>query len=87
MVLRSTRGNMGRLVEILSGLTNSLVIDDTGISGEYDFTLEWAPDQNTDAVGPSLFTALPEQLGLRLAPATKPVETIVIDHIERPAEN
>jgi uncharacterized protein (TIGR03435 family) len=88
MVLRSTRGNIGRLVEILSGLTGSLVIDGTGLSGEYDFTLEWVQDQNADAVaGPSLFTALQEQLGLRLESTKKPVETIVIDHIERPSEN
>jgi uncharacterized protein (TIGR03435 family) len=86
-VLRSTRGNMGRLVEILSGLTNSLVFNDTGLSGAYDFTLEWVQDQNTEATGPSLFTALQEQLGLRLASVRKPVEVIVIDHIERPSEN
>jgi uncharacterized protein (TIGR03435 family) len=87
MVLRSTRGNIGRLVEILSGLMGSLVIDGTGLSGEYDFTLEWVQDQNADAVaGPSLFTALQEQLGLRLESTKKPVETIVIDHIERPSE-
>ena len=86
-VLRSTRGNILRLVEILSGLTASIVTDDTGLSGEYDFTLEWVQDPGADAAGPSLSTALKEQLGLRLESAKKPVEVIVIDRIERPSEN
>jgi uncharacterized protein (TIGR03435 family) len=87
LILRSTKGNVGRLVEILSGQTSSLVINDTGLSGEYDFTLEWAQDQNADATGPSLFTALQEQLGLRLESTRKPMPVVVIDHIERPSEN
>jgi uncharacterized protein (TIGR03435 family) len=87
MLLRSTRGNIPRLVEILSGLTGTLVTNDTALSAEYDFNLEWVQDQNSDAAGPSLFTALQEQLGLKLEPARKPMETIVIDHIERPSEN
>ena len=87
MLLRSTRGNIPRFVEILSGLTGTLVTNDTALSGEYDFNLEWVQDQNSDAAGPSLFTALQEQLGLKLEPARKPMETIVIDHIERPSEN
>ena len=87
LILRSTKGNVGRLVEILSGQTSSLVINDTGLSGEYDFTLEWAPDQNADATGPSLFTALQEQLGLRLESTRKPMPVVVIDRIERPSEN
>jgi uncharacterized protein (TIGR03435 family) len=87
MLLRSTRGNILRFVEILSGLTGTLVTNDTALSGEYDFNLEWVQDQNSDAAGPSLFTALQEQLGLKLEPARKQMETIIIDHIERPSEN
>jgi len=85
-VLRSTKGNIQRLVEILSRVTGRVVTDDTGLSGQYDFTLEWGPDEPTDLVGPSLFTALQEQLGLRLAATKKPAEVIVIDHIGRPTE-
>lgn len=86
-VLRSTRGNMSRLVEILSGSTGRVVSDETGLAGEYDFTLEWVQDASADDPGPSLFTALREQLGLRLVPAEKQAPVIVIDAIERPSDN
>ena len=78
---------MPRLAEILSGQVGDLVIDRTGLSGEYDFTLEWAPNLTPAGDGPSLFTALDEQLGLRLDSAKTPVQAIVIDHVERPSEN
>ena len=64
--LRSTRGNLSRLAEILTGQLGELVTDRTGLSGEYDFTLDWVPNLNDSAAGPSLFTSLVEQLGLRL---------------------
>jgi uncharacterized protein (TIGR03435 family) len=85
--LRSTRGNMGRLAEILAGQIGELVANRTGLSGEYDFTLEWAPAQNDSAAGPALFTALTEQLGLRLEAVKAPVEAIVIERVERPTED
>jgi uncharacterized protein (TIGR03435 family) len=86
-VLRSTRGNVARLVEILTGAAGRLVINDTELGGEYDFTLEWVQDASADDPGASLFTALREQLGLRLVSADKPAPVIVIDHIERPSDN
>jgi uncharacterized protein (TIGR03435 family) len=51
--------------------------------------LKWTPEQQrtADDSGPSVFTALEEQLGLKLVPAKGPVDTIVVDHIERPSEN
>ena len=85
--LRSTRGNMPRLAEILTGQVGELVVDQTGLPGEYDFTLEWAPPLNESAGGASLFTALVEQLGLRLEAGKRPMDAIVIDRIERPAED
>jgi uncharacterized protein (TIGR03435 family) len=72
------------------------VLDKTGLSGFYDFVLEWTPDNvavagpNVDPsgpAGPSLFTALQTQLGLRLEPATAPFDTVVIDHAEKPSTN
>ena len=86
-VLRSTRGNLSRLVEIVSGSTGRVVSNDTGLDGEYDFTLEWVQDASADDPGPSLFTALREQLGLRLASADRQAPVIVIEHIERPSDN
>jgi uncharacterized protein (TIGR03435 family) len=62
------------------------VLDRTGIAGEFDVDLEWTPDESSDT-GPSIFTALQEQLGLRLQSARGPVEMLVIDHVERPSEN
>jgi uncharacterized protein (TIGR03435 family) len=85
--LRSTRGNMPRLAEILTGQVGELVVDQTSLSGEYDFTLEWAPALNESAGGASLFTALVEQLGLRLEAGKRPMDAIVIDRIERPTED
>jgi uncharacterized protein (TIGR03435 family) len=66
------------------------VTDRTGITGRYDFELEYAPDflEPGDAVSsarPSLFTALTEQLGLRLQPETIVAPVLVIDRVERPA--
>lgn len=87
-------------VEISSGalsiLTNALamqlersVVDKTGLTGVYSLKLKWAPNpESADADGlPSLFTALQEQLGLRLQPSRGPVQVLVIDHIERPSGN
>jgi uncharacterized protein (TIGR03435 family) len=64
-----------------------LIVDKTGMTGKYDFTLSWSPSNNPDSSGLSIFTALPEQLGLKLEPTKGPVQVLVIDHIERPTEN
>jgi uncharacterized protein (TIGR03435 family) len=69
------------------------VVDKTGLSGHYDFELTWTPDTlrrvDSDALpeAPSLFTAIQEQLGLRLESARGPVEVLVIDHAEKPDAN
>ncbi len=78
---------MKRLAEVLGQQTDRFVIDNTGLTGEYDFTLEWASDLTADSQDPLIFTAIQEQLGLKLEPAKGPVEVIVIDHAERPSEN
>lgn len=72
-----------------SNLVGRTVVNKTGLSGNYEFDLKWTPDdqQNTLDAGPTLFTALEEQLGLKLVPARDPVETLVVDHVERPTEN
>ncbi len=68
----------------LSGATGRNVVDKTGLSGGYDFELEFTPDQSPDTTGPSLFTAMQEQLGLKLDSQRAPVEVLVIDRLERP---
>lgn len=74
------------------------VVDQTGIKGRYDFTLKWAPDFSqfgghvpppTEApdAPPSLFTAVQEQIGLKLETTKTMVDVLVIDHVEKPSEN
>ena len=63
------------------------VVDQTGLKGRYDCTLRWSPEGGGDSQEPALFTAIQEQLGLRLVPAKAPVEVIVIDHVEKPSGN
>jgi uncharacterized protein (TIGR03435 family) len=74
------------------------VIDKTNLSAKYDFDLEWTPDDTQfggnlppvppqNAVRPDLFAALQQQLGLRLESSRAPIDTIVIDSVQRPSEN
>jgi uncharacterized protein (TIGR03435 family) len=70
------------------------IIDRTGLEGRFDFHLEYArdggpPPSDPDPAhaGPSMFTAVQEQLGLKLESAKGPVEVLVIDHVEHPAGN
>jgi uncharacterized protein (TIGR03435 family) len=85
--------SMDSLVYGFSGMLGRMIVDKTRLDGrKFDFELTWTPDQQraaTDAAdaGPSIFTALEEQLGLRLVPSKGPVDVIVIDHIEKPSPN
>lgn len=93
------RMDMRGLAGYLQTLLGQVVLDKTGLSGAYSFTLTWTPDESqagkpgagpTGAAadpGPSIFTALQEQLGLKLEPARGPVDTIVIEHVEKPSED
>jgi uncharacterized protein (TIGR03435 family) len=86
--------SIARLAALLSNNTfagvDRTVIDRTGLVGAFDFTIEWAlplpsvESQRADDTGPSLGTALREQLGLKLEPTKGPVEVLVIDHVEKP---
>ncbi len=84
---------MSELANRLSGPVFKLgrpVVNSTGLLGTFDFTLDWTPDDTAvdGAAGPSLFTAIQEQLGLKLEPSKSLVEVLVIDHVERvPLEN
>ncbi|HWG16453.1 MAG TPA: TIGR03435 family protein [Acidobacteriaceae bacterium] len=81
---------MERLAAVLSqqGL-GRVVLDDTGLTGRYDFKLAWAPEaattDSTDTPAPSIFTAVSEQLGLKLEPQKGPVSVLAISHIEMPS--
>jgi uncharacterized protein (TIGR03435 family) len=81
------------MTALASSLTNQVhrtVIDKTGLTGKYDLGMKWSNDDGAaaaDSVVPSIFTALPEQLGLKLQSAKGPVETLVVDSVEMPSEN
>jgi uncharacterized protein (TIGR03435 family) len=69
------------------------VADDTGLDGRYKITLKWTPDDVAAAgrtgpeAPPDLFTAIQEQLGLKLEPARGPVPVLVVDKVTMPSEN
>jgi len=78
------------LMFLLGRETGRPVVDKTGLTGKYDFTLEFEPVARAgkeDTGRPSVFTALEEQIGLKLVPAKEPVDVLVIDSIEQPAAN
>jgi uncharacterized protein (TIGR03435 family) len=79
------------IAAILSGKVGRIVIDKTGLTGIYDFAVTYADDGDADssltASGPSIFTAVEEQLGLKLEPGKGPVPVLAIDSINRPSEN
>jgi len=77
---------IGRFADDLSGSLSRIIVDDTGLTGPFDIDVEWSPDQSaTDK--PSIFTAVQEQLGLRLEPGRGPVDVVVIDRVEKPSED
>jgi uncharacterized protein (TIGR03435 family) len=67
------------------------VVDQTGLTGRYDFHLIWTADESrapTDgSAAPNLFTAIQEQIGLKLEPVKAPADVLVIDQVERPSAN
>jgi uncharacterized protein (TIGR03435 family) len=86
------------LVQALSRSMDRIILDQTGLKGKYDVNLKWTPEQSLGAAtangpipadqdAPTIFTALQEQLGLKLESSKGPVEVIVIDHVERPSGN
>lgn len=87
MEIRSGGMTMAIFARSIQGGTGRIIVDKTGLEGFYAFTLRYTGAPSPDSDVPSLFTALQEQLGLRLQAATAPVRVLVIDNIERPTEN
>jgi uncharacterized protein (TIGR03435 family) len=93
---------VGGLVDLITRDVDRPILDKTGLTGKYDITLKWTPEHgpgmiagpggpppppSADDAGLSIYTALEEQLGLKLEAARGPVETLVVDHVESPSEN
>ena len=96
MSLNAQGGTMESLSKLLSQQIGSTVLDKTGLTGKYDFTLEWMPERGAGPANnestqennaPPLFTAVQEQLGLKLVSQKEPVEVVVIDQIQQPSPN
>ena len=98
--LRAVSAQISSLPFFLSRMLERSVIDKTGLTGNFDITAEWTPDDSQAAsplpadappppgdVGPSIFTAFQEQLGLKLESQRGPVEIFVVDRAEKPSEN
>jgi uncharacterized protein (TIGR03435 family) len=79
-----TQVSMGSIAHTMSDWVRRTVVDRTGIAGPLDFTLTWSSDAAPDSSAPSIFTAVQEQLGLKLEPARGPVDVLVVDSAERP---
>jgi bla regulator protein blaR1 len=95
--------SMVQLTNVLARFVNRTVVDRTGLTGNYDLDLQWTPDQMPqgrgdpppgapalpaiDPNGPSIFTAVQEQLGLKLESTKGPVSVVVIDRVEHPTED
>lgn len=86
--LELRRASLPAFVSYLSSALGLPVIDKTELKGLFDITLDWAPDSVTSSEnpGPSIFASI-QELGLRLESRRSPIDFIVIDHVERPAEN
>jgi uncharacterized protein (TIGR03435 family) len=92
---------LSQLAATLSTFVQRVVVDRTGLTGNFDFELTWTPDQlpqgppppgapplpAIDPNGPSIYTAVQEQLGLKLDSQRGPVDVLVVDHVERPTED
>jgi uncharacterized protein (TIGR03435 family) len=89
---------MSHVAMSLSQSVQRIVVDRTGLEGSFDVDLTWAPDQmlyrgtrpdvpllpSSDPNGPSIFTAMEEQVGLKLESTKGPVEVLIIDEVEPP---
>ena len=98
VVLPARNATMGDLASLMQrAMLDRPVVDKTGLSGRWDFDLTWAPDEtqfggeltpaSADAPSPPLFTALQQELGLKLVATRGPVAAIVVDRAEHPTAN
>jgi uncharacterized protein (TIGR03435 family) len=100
--LSFTNANMADFANLMQrNVLDRPVVDQTGLTGKYDFNLDFTPDESqfegmgakvspqTDSANapPNLYTAIQEQLGLKLEATKAPAEVLVIDHVEKPSEN
>ncbi len=88
---------MANVASALNNVVDRTIVDKTGLTEPYEFDLTWTPDAllqpgatangQANITAPSLFTALQEQLGLKLEPEKGPEQVLVVDKVQKPAEN
>ena len=80
--------SMKDLTVTLTGASGRPVFDKTGLAGNYEVDLKWTPALGADTSDTvSIFTALQEQLGLKLESATAPLDVLIVDRVQRPSAN
>lgn len=87
---RFTNNSTADFASMMQYFLDRPVIDQTGLTGKYDFSLQWTTDatlNNDPKAPPGLFTAVQEQIGLKITPTKGSAEVLVIDHAERPSAN
>lgn len=88
--MKYTNNSMAEFALGMQYFTDRPIVNETTLSGRYDFTLTWSTDTlkaPEDDAAPGLFTAMREQLGLDLKPAKGPVDVMVVDAVKKPEEN
>ena len=90
VIRKFTNNSMSDFALGMQAFLDKPVVDETGLAGRYDFVLKWTSDElstNDPNAPPGIFTAVQEQLGLKLEPTRGTTDVLVISHIERPTEN
>jgi uncharacterized protein (TIGR03435 family) len=91
ITMRMTNMSLGEFAPDLAFFLDRPAVDQTGLTGRYDFLLKWTADETkapTDGTAPpGLFTAIQQQIGLKLEPVKAPVDVLVIDQVEQPSAN
>jgi uncharacterized protein (TIGR03435 family) len=96
--LRETNTTMAEFAKGLQFVLDKPVVDHTGLTGRWDFRVQWTPDESqfggmvpppsaNPNAPPGLFTAIQEQIGLKLELVKEPADVLVVDHVERPSAN
>ena len=90
MEMRYTANLMSDFALGINYFADRPVVNETGLLGRYDFVLKWTPDAATESEGsqlPGLFTAMQDQLGLKLEPKKGPVDVLAVEKVKRPSAN
>ena len=91
LTMRMTNESMGEFAPDLGDFLDRPAVDQTGLTGRYDFQLKWTADESKapsdGSAPPGLFTAIQQQLGLKLEPAKAPMDVLVVDAVQRPSAN